>query len=177
MDCDCVKRFRSMVEDRRSTAGHILEVELPRRLDTFTDAMRLGAIQLVARQLLRAGIFRASLDMNCSKNVSLSSAVEALRRVVEARPRLQGFLEKCWDIVVEQAVYINPDDVLPKRIRNRERLKETFGGYLDRSLDAAERLLNQLENLEARLPVWKSYVRGADTPRIDPIMDYHDSRK
>jgi len=45
------------------------------------------------------------------------------------------------------------------------------------SLDAAERMLDQLEVLEERLPVWKSFVRGADIPRVEPIMDFHDSRK
>jgi hypothetical protein len=53
----------------------------------------------------------------------------------------------------------------------------TFGGYLDRSLDVAEKMLEQLEALEKRLPVWKSLVRGADVPRVEPIMDYHDSLK
>lgn len=166
-----------MVEDRRTRAGRILEVDLPRRLEAFAEAMRLGALQLVARQLLRAGVFRASLDSGGSRDVSVDSMMGAVRRVVAARPRLEGFLREYWDVVVGQAVYVNPDDVLPKRIRNRERLSETFGGYIDRSLDAAEKLLDQLETLERRLPVWKSFVRGADVPRVEPIMDYHDSRK
>ncbi|MEM3361586.1 MAG: hypothetical protein QXL91_02870 [Candidatus Bathyarchaeia archaeon] len=177
MDCDCVRRFRSMVEDRRSRAGRMLEVDLPRRLEAFAEAMRLGALQLVARQLLRAGVFRASLDLDGSRDVSVDGMIGAVRRIAAARPRLEDFLRKHWDVVVEQAVYVNPEDVLPKRIRNRERLSETFGGYIDRSLDAAEKLLDQLEALERRLPVWKSFVRGADVPRVEPIMDYHDSRK
>lgn len=177
LDCDCVRRFRSMVEDRRSRAGRMLEVDLPRRLEAFAEAMRLGALQLVARQLLRAGVFRASLDLDGSRDVSVDGMIGAVRRIAAARPRLEDFLRKHWDVVVEQAVYVNPEDVLPKRIRNRERLSETFGGYIDRSLDAAEKLLDQLEALERRLPVWKSFVRGADVPRVEPIMDYHDSRK
>ena len=166
-----------MVEDRRVRAGRMLEADLPRRLEAFAEAMRLGALQLVARQLLRSGVFRASLDSGGSRDVSIDGMVGALRRVAAARPRLEEFLRKYWDVVVSQAVYINPEDVLPKRIRNRERLSETFGGYIDRSLDAAEKLLDQLEALERRLPAWKSFVRGADVPRVEPIMDYHDSRK
>jgi hypothetical protein len=27
------------------------------------------------------------------------------------------------------------------------------------------------------LPVWKSFARGADVPRVEPVMDFHDSRK
>lgn len=177
MDCDCVRRFRSMVEDRRSRAARMLEVDLPKRLEAFAEAMRLGALQLVARQLLRAGVYRASLDLGGSRDVSVDGMVGAVRRVAAARPRLEEFLRKHWDVVIEQAAYVNPEDVLPKRIRNRERLSETFGGYIDRSLDAAEKLLDQLEVLERRLPVWKSFVRGADVPRVEPIMDYHDSRK
>jgi len=177
LDCDCVRRFRSMVEDRRARAGRMLEVDLPRRLEAFAEAMRLGALQLVARQLLRAGVFRASLDLEGSRDVSVEGMIGAVRRVVAARSRLEEFLRRYWDVVVEQAAYVNPEDVLPKRIRNRERLSETFGGYIDRSLDAAEKLLDQLEALEKRLPVWKSFVRGADVPRVEPIMDYHDSRK
>lgn len=169
-----------MAEDRRSRADQKLKSELPRRLEGFAEAMRLGAIQLVARQLLRAGVFRASLDLGGSRDVSVEAAVGAVRRVVASSeragaPRLKKFLEEHWEDLVEQAKYVNPDDVLPRRIRNRERLSETFGGYIDRSLDAAERMLNQLEVLERRLPVWKSFVRGADVPRVEPVMDYHDS--
>ena len=169
-----------MAEERRSKAGRLLEIELPRRLDAFAEAMRLGAVQLVARQLLRAGVFRVSLDLNGSRDVDIDAAVDSVRRVVAAStragaPRLQEFVQKHWNVVQQQAVYVNPEDVLPKRIHNRERLKETFGGYLDTSLDAAERMLDQLEALERRLPAWKSFVRGADVPRVEPIMDFHDS--
>jgi hypothetical protein len=174
--CDCVERFRSMVEERRIRAARMLEIDLPRRLDAFADAMRLGALQLVARHLLRAGVFRASLDFDDPYNVSVERMVEGVKRAVTARPKLQEFLRRHWDVIVEQAVYVNPGDVLPKRIRDRERWRETFGGYLDRSLDAAEKMLEQLEALEKRLPVWKSLVRGADVPRVEPIMDYHDSK-
>jgi len=175
MTCDCVERFRSMAEERRSKAGRLLEIDLPRRLDAFAEAMRLGAVQLVARQLLRAGVFRVSLDLEGSRDVSIEQAVEAVNRVVGARPRLQEFVRKHWSVVQQQAVYVSPEDVLPKRVHNRERLKETFGGYLDTSLDAAERMLDQLEALERRLPAWKSFVRGADVPRVEPVMDFHDS--
>jgi hypothetical protein len=175
MVCDCVERFRSMAEERRSKAGRMLEIDFPRRLEAFADAMRLGAVQLVARQLLRAGVFRVSLDLNGSRDVSIESAVEAVKRVVAARPRLQKFVREHWADLVGQAGYVNPEDVLPKRVRNRERLSETFGGYLDSSLDGAERMLDQLEVLERRLPVWKSFVRGADVPRVEPVMDFHDS--
>ena len=175
MVCDCVERFRSMAEERRSKAGRMLEIDLPRRLEAFAEAMRLGAVQLVARQLLRAGVFRVSLDLNGSRDVSIESAVEAVKRVVAARPRLQKFVREHWADLVGQDGYVSPEDVLPKRIRNRERLSETFGGYLDSSLDGAERMLDQLEVLERRLPVWKSFVRGADVPRVEPVMDFHES--
>lgn len=177
MVCECVERFRGLVEERRVKAGRLLERDLPRRLEGFAEAMRLGAVQLVARQLLRAGVFRVSLDLGGSRDVSSEAAVEAVKRVVGGRPRLQEFVGRYWSVVVGQAVYVDPGDVLPKRIRNRGRLKETFGGYLDRSLDAAERMLDQLEVLERRLPVWKSFARGADVPRVEPVMDFHDSRK
>ena len=177
MDCDCVKRFRSMVEDRRSRARRMLEVNLPRRLEAFAEAMRLGTLQLVARQLLRAGVFRASLDSGGRRNVTSDNMLVALERIAAARPKLKEFLQKYWDVVGEQVKYVNPEDVLPKRIRNYERLSETFGGYMGRSLEDAEKLLDQLETLEKRLPVWKSFARGADVPRIEPIMDYHDSQK
>jgi hypothetical protein len=153
----------------------MLEIDLPCRLEAFAEAMRLGAVQLVARQLLRAGVFRVSLDLNGSRDVSIESAVEAVKRVIAARPRLQKFVREHWADLVGQAGYVSPEDVLPKRIRNRERLSETFGGYLDSSLDGAERMLDQLEVLERRLPVWKSFVRGADVPRVEPVMDFHDS--
>lgn len=177
MVCECVERFRGMVEERRVRAGRLLERDLPRRLEGFAEAMRLGAVQLVARQLLRAGVFRVSLDLDGSRDVGREAAVDAVKRVVGARPRLQEFVRKYWSVVFEQAVYVDPEDVLPKRIRNRERLKETFGGYIDRSLDAAEKMLDQLEVLERRLPVWKSFARGADVPRVEPVMDFHDSEK
>jgi hypothetical protein len=153
----------------------MLEIDLPRRLEAFAEAMRLGAVQLVARQLLRAGVFRVSLDLNGSRDVSIESAVEAVKRVVAARPKLQKFVREHWADLVGQAGYVRPEDVLPKRVRNRERLSETFGGYLDSSLDGAERMLDQLEVLERRLPIWKSFVRGADVPRVEPVMDFHDS--
>lgn len=177
MVCGCVERFRSIVETRRVDATRLLESDLPRRLDAFAEAMRLGAVQLVARQLLRGGVFRASLDLDGSRKVSTESAVEALRRIVAPRPRLQRFVHKYWHVLAEQSAYVDPSDVLPHRIRNRERLRETFGGYIDSSLDAAERSLDRLEILERRLPIWKSLVRGADVPRVEPIMDFHDSRR
>lgn len=177
MVCECIERYRSMAEERRSRAGRLLEVDLPHRLEAFAEAMRLGAVQLVARELLRAGIFRVSLDLGGSRNVSQEAAIEAIKRVIVPRPKLQEFVKKYWNILIEQVVYVNPEDVLPRRIRDRELLKETFGGHLDRSLDAAERMLDQLEVLERRLPVWKSFARGADVPRIEPIMDFHDSEK
>jgi len=175
MVCECVDRFRSMAEERRSKASRSLEIDLPRRLETFAAAMRLGAVQLVARQLLRAGVFRASLDSNSMHDVSVESAVDAVRRAVATRPKLQDFCQRHWDVVVGQAAYVDPVAVLPKRVHNRERWKESFGGYLDSSLDGAERWLSQLEAMESRLPVWKSVVRGADVPRVEPVMDYHDS--
>lgn len=177
MVCDCVERFRSIIETRRTSASRMLEIDLPKRLDAFADAMRLGALQLVARHLLRAGVFRASLDIDDPHNVSVERMIDGVRSTVAARPRLQDFLRKYWGVVVEQAAYVSPENVLPKRIHGRGRWRETFGGYLDRSLDAAEKMLEQLEALEKRLPAWKSLVRGADVPRVEPIMDYHDSRK
>jgi hypothetical protein len=115
------------------------------------------------------------LDLNGSRDVSIELAVEAVKRVIAARPRLRKFVREHWADLVGQAGYVSPEDVLPKRIRNRERLSETFGGYLDSSLDGAERMLDQLEVLERRLPVWKSFVRGADVSRVEPVMDFHDS--
>jgi len=175
MLCECVDRFRSMAEERRSKASRSLEIDLPRRLESFAEAMRLGAIQLVARQLLRAGVFRASLDSNSMREVSVESAVDAVKSAVAARQQLREFCQKYWDAIVGQAVYVDPMAVLPKRVHNRERWRESFGGYLDSSLDSAERWLGQLEAMERRLPVWKSVVRGADVPRVEPVMDFHDS--
>ncbi|MCX7821980.1 MAG: hypothetical protein N2260_00890 [Syntrophobacterales bacterium] len=174
-DCGCIERFRSMLEDRRRNAGRMLEVDLPRRLEAFAEAMRLGAIQLVARQLLRAGVYRSSLDLNGSRDVSIEDAIKTLNRIAALRPRLLEFLQRHLTIVYEQAVYVNPEEVLPKKIKSHEHLSEVFGGHIDRALDVAEKMLDQLETLEKRLPLWKSYVRGADVPRVDPIMDYHDS--
>jgi hypothetical protein len=175
MVCECVDRFRSMAEERRLKASRNLEIDLPRRLESFAAAMRLGAVQLVARQLLRAGVFRASLDSDRMHDVSVESAVDAVSRAVAARPKLQAFCREHWDVVVGQAAYVDPVTVLPKRVHNRERWRESFGGYLDSSLDGAERWLSQLEVMESRLPVWKSVVRGADVPRVEPVMDFHDS--
>lgn len=177
MVCGCVERFRSMAEERRSKASRNLEVDLPRRLDVFAEAMRLGAVQLVARQLLRAGVFRASLDLDNFRDVSAEAALEAVRRAVATRPRLQDFVKSYWSVIAEQAVYVAPENVLPRRVANRDRWREQFGGFLDRSLDAAEHWLDQLMVLEKRLPIWKSVVRGADVPRVEPVMDYHDSAK
>ena len=75
MSCECVERFRDLVEERRVKAGRLLERDLPRRLEGFAEAMRLGAVQLVARQLLRAGVFRVSLDLSGSRDVSVEAAV------------------------------------------------------------------------------------------------------
>jgi hypothetical protein len=175
MVCECVDRFRSMAEERRSKASRSLEIDLPQRLQSFANAMRLGAVQLVARELLRAGVFRASLDLDRLHDVDAEYAVEAVRRAVATRPRLQEFVRGNWGVVVEQAVYVEPQSVLPKRVQNRERWREQFGGFLERRLDAAERWLDQLEAMEKRLPVWKSVVRGADVPRVEPVMDFHDS--
>ena len=175
MVCDCVERFRVTAEERRKKARKMLEVDMPRRLDAFAAAMRLGAVQLVARQLLRAGIFRVSLDLNGSRDVSIDSSIDAVRRVVTNRPGLENFVREHWTEIVGQSEYVNPEDILPKRIHNREKIGEKFGGYLTSSLDAAERMLEQLDVLEKRLPVWKSFVRGADVPRVEPVMDYHDS--
>ena len=177
MVCDCVERFRNIAEERRYRAGRMLEIDLPQRLEAFAEAMRLGAVQLVARRLLRAGVFRASLDLDRFREVGVEAAVEAVGRAVAKRTRLQEFVLRNWNIIKEQAVFVTPENVLPKRVVNREQWREQFGGFLDRSLDAAERSLDQLEVLEKRLPIWKSVVRGADVPRVEPIMDYHDSDK
>ncbi len=174
--CDCVERFRVTADERRINASKMLEDEMPKRLDAFAEAMRLGAIQLVARQLLRAGIFRVSLDLNGSLEVSVESALNAVKRVVANNPELTRFVQEHWDEIASQAIYVHPEDALPKRIHNREKISEKFGGYISTSLEAAERMLQQLKTLEKRLPVWKSFVRGADVPRVEPIMDYHDSQ-
>lgn len=177
MNCGCIERFRELIGNRRREAERRLSEELPRRLEAFAEAMRAGALQLVARNLLRAAVFRASLDQGCSREISLESVRQAVPRAVANRPRLQAFLENHWEAIFEQCAYVDPADMLPKRVRDRERIKESFGGSLDRSLDAAERMLDQLETLERRLPVWKSMVRGTDAPRVEPVMDYHDSLK
>jgi hypothetical protein len=173
--CDCVERFRSMIEDRRKEANLRLEEDLPKRLENFAEAMRLGALQLVARYLLRAGVFRASLDLGNPREVSPDEMIEGVKRVVAGRPELVKFLSERREIILNQARYVDPIDVLPKKI-SRERWRETFGGYLGENLAAAEKMLKQLEVLERRLPVWKSLVRSADVPRIEPVMDYHDSK-
>jgi hypothetical protein len=79
--------------------------------------------------------------------------------------------------LASQLPFVDPEDVLPHRFRNRERVMEALGGFLDAELDAAERYLRQLEDLERRLPVWQSIARGGDVPRVEPVMDFHDSRK
>jgi len=177
MSCECVERFRVMAESRRSEAKKMLERDLPRRLEAFAEAMSLGAVQLVARRLLRAGVFRASLDLKGSREVSRESAFEAVGRAVAARPRLQEFVRRYGQILGGQMAFVDPEDVLPHRFRNRERVMEALGGFLDAELDAAERHLRQLEDLERRLPVWQSIARGGDVPRVEPVMDFHDSRK
>lgn len=177
MDCECVKRFRDMVEDRKRRATEMLEKYLPQRLEAFAEGMRLGVLQLVARHVLRAGVFRASLDLGGSREVDVDTILEALERVVRGRPRLREFLQKHWEIIDEQKVYIDPRDILSKKKPKGQHLAEAYGGYIDRSLDFAEKFLDQLESLEKRLSVWKSLVRGADVPRIEVIMDYHDSEK
>jgi len=174
--CDCVERFRVTADERRIKARKKLEDEMPKRLDAFAEAMRLGAIQLVARQLLKAGIYRVSLDLNGSTEVSIESSLNAVRRVVANNPELARFVQEHWDEIANQSIYVHPEDILPKRIHNREKIGEKFGGYISTSLEAAERMLQQLKTLEKRLPVWKSFVRGADVPRVEPIMDYHDSQ-
>lgn len=175
MVCDCVERFRSIIEGRRNKANRRLEEDLPKRLENFAEAMRLGALQLVARYLLRAGVFRASLDLSNPREVSPEEMIEGVKRVVIGRPKLEKFLNKQWEVVLKQTPYVDPSDVLPKKI-SRERWREAFGGYLEANLAAAEKMLEQLEALERRLPVWKSLVRSADVPRVEPVMDYHDSR-
>ncbi|MBC7077241.1 MAG: hypothetical protein ABC595_00275 [Candidatus Methanosuratincola petrocarbonis] len=177
MSCGCVERFRSIIGDRRAEASRRLKEDLPRRLDAFAEAMRLGAIQLVARSLLRAGAFRASLDQGCSREITVESMRQAIPRAAAGRQKLPEFIENHWETIIEQSNFVDPAGVLPKRVKDRERIRESFGGYLDRSLDAAERMLEQLETLERRLPIWKSMVRGTDVPRVEPVMDYHDSLK
>ena len=102
--CDCVERFRVTAEERRTKASKMLEDEMPKRLDAFAEAMRLGAIQLVARQLLRAGIFRVSLDLNGSIDVSIESSLGAVRRVVTNKPELIRFIQEHWEEIVSQSI-------------------------------------------------------------------------
>jgi len=177
MSCECVERFRAMADSRRAEARKVLERDLPSRLEAFADAMSLGAVQLVARRLLRAGVFRASLDSGGSRDVSRDSALEAVGRAVAARPKLQEFMRRHGEALGGQLDMVDPRDVLPHRFRNRERVMEALGGFLNAELDAAERHLRQLEDLERRLPVWQSFARGGSVPRVEPIMDFHDSRK
>jgi hypothetical protein len=179
MSCECVERFRAMADSRRAEARKVLERDLPARLEAFAGAMSLGAVQLVARRLLRAGVFRASLDLGGSREVSRESALAAVGRAVAAEPRqrLREFVRRYGQVLAEQLAYVDPENVLPHRFRNRERVMEALGGFLDAELDAAERYLGQLEDLERRLPVWQSFARGGDVPRVEPVMDFHDSRK
>jgi len=176
-DCECVQRLRDIAETRLEEARKLLERDLPRRFDSFTDAMKEGAIQLVARRLLRAGAYRATLDKGMGGQISPETALEAVSKAVTARPMLRQFLEVNNRALSQQMQIIDPQELLRVKVRDRRRLREALGGYLDRELDAAERLLKQLEQLERRLPTWKSYARAAQTPRLEVIADIHESER
>ena len=173
-DCECVKRLREIAETRLQEARKLLERDLPRRLEVFTEAMREGSVQLVARRLLRAGAYRATLDKGSGGQVDPQAALAAIPRVVAGRPALQEFFKNEENVLYEQMKMIDPQD-FRVTVRRRRRFREALGGHIDTELDAAERLLRQLEQLEKRLPSWKSYVRGAEAPRLELVADMHES--
>jgi hypothetical protein len=172
-DCDCVQRLREIAKDRIAETRNLLEHELPKRLDVFTGAMREGAIQLIARRLLRAGAHRAKLDKGMGGQVSPDDALRAVPRVVSERPLLSQFIATNADALREQVRMVDPQTLHVKA--RREKFKESLGGRIDAELDAAERLLKQLDQLEKRLPTWKSYARSAETPRMEIVTDIHES--
>jgi hypothetical protein len=135
--------------------------------------MREGAVQLVARRLLRAGAYRAKLDKAIGGQVNPADALNAVVKVVSERSLLSQFVANNSSTIYEQVRLIDPKEFRFK-VR-RQRFKESIGGHIDSELDAAERLLKQLEQLEKRLPAWKSYARTAETPRLEIIADVHES--
>jgi len=172
-DCECVERLRKIADDRNAETRKLLEHVLPGRLDAFAAAMREGAVQLVARRLLRAGAYRARLDRGVGGQVSPADALNAVVEVVSERPLLTQFVADNSNAIHEQVRLIGPQEFRVK-VR-RQRFKEAIGGHIDSELDAGERLLKQLQQLEKRLPAWKSYARSAETPRLEIIADIHES--
>ena len=172
-DCECVERLRKIADDRNAETRKLLERVLPGRLDAFAHAMREGAVQLVARRLLRAGAYRAKLDRGFGGQVNPADALTAVGKVVSERSLLSQFVTNNSNAIHEQVRLIDPQEFRVK-VR-RQRFKEAIGGHIDSELDAAERLLKQLEQLEKRLPAWKSYARTAETPRLEIIADIHES--
>jgi hypothetical protein len=138
--------------------------------------MRDGSVQLVARRLLRAGAYRAALEKGAGGKVTPGASLEAAFRAAAARPILQQFLQANSNSLYEQMHTVDPEE-FQVRVRGRRRFREALGGHIDRELDAAERLLSQLEQLEKRLPAWKSYARAAETPRIEIVADIHESEE
>ncbi|MBC7128061.1 MAG: hypothetical protein H5T32_07625 [Candidatus Methanosuratus sp.] len=171
MDCPCFKRMREIADVRRQDVVNEYDQKLPKRLETFAEAMRRGAVEVVARKVLKAGVYKSSLDMDGSSEFGQGEILRAAKIVVSRRPDLARFVENNWDVLVEQAAYVPPKEVLPKR--RKQNWRESFGGHIDTALDEAEKMLRQLAELDKRLPVWKNLIRGAEIPRVELVMDIH----
>lgn len=175
-DCECVRRLREIADTRLVEARRLFERELPNRLDAFAAAMKEGAVQLVARRLLRAGAYRAALDRGSGGQVTPQTALAAASRAITQRPRLQEFVTANREALFQQMGMIDPLD-FRITVRARKRFREASGGHIVTELDAAERLLKQLDHLEKRLPAWKSYARSAETPHLEIITDIHEGQE
>jgi hypothetical protein len=136
--------------------------------------MKDGGVQLVARRILRAAAYRIKLDGEAKGQVTPEAALAAVPRVVTGRPLLRQFVENHNSAIQEQTHTINPKDF---HVPSKGRFREALGGHIDAELDSAERSLKHLEQLEKRLPAWKSYARSVDAPRLEIVSDIHDSQK
>jgi len=174
MRCACADRVNAVVQGQRQEARRRAEVQLPRQLDAFAAALRLGAVQLVARHMVAAGVFRASIDAGGRRTVTADEAFAAVNRAVADRPPLARFAAEHRDHLHEQLVYVDPQELLRGPLVRKAKAMEALGGYLKRQLDAAESMLQRLQQLEARLPAWKTAARASETVALELVMDPHE---
>lgn len=177
MTCTCLDRIEQYARGRTQEARRRAEHELPMRLSAFAEAMKEGAVGLVARRLVRAGVFRASLDAQGAREVAQDACLNAVQTAVDGHGPLEDFYATHRKALQEQMDFVDPKELLRGPTRVHSGRMERLGSLLGAELRAAEEMMVRLETLQERLPAWTAQARAAAGPRVERITDPHEGAR
>jgi len=173
MTCACRSRAEEIAERSRREAEKE-EAEARSRLESFREGIAEGAREVASRHLFRAGVYLASLDGGIARQVSPLEVQRSLRNRLDSMdPEVSQFCRSNGSAIEEQARYVEPEGMLRRIVRQREKAESLLKASAERELQQAKAALERLRILDDRLKTWREGVRFQGRVATVQIADPH----